>query len=124
LPTGRQNRKAKVSNYPTFRPPARKSGAESRGRLAQTLKSDRLRQPADVLESFFEVDPGSPLRVGLRVDVYIELAQRQNVLVIPLRAVSSSKASPRCESMLLPAYCPAKSSWAHRTASTSKSPKA
>jgi len=41
----------------------------------------------DVLESFVEVDPGSPLRVGLRVDVYIELAQRDNVLVIPLRAV-------------------------------------
>jgi HlyD family secretion protein len=41
----------------------------------------------DVLESFIELDPGSPLRVGLRVDVYIELGQRDNVLVIPLRAV-------------------------------------
>jgi HlyD family secretion protein len=41
----------------------------------------------DVLESFVGVDPGSPLRVGLRVDVYIELAQRDNVLVIPSRAV-------------------------------------
>jgi HlyD family secretion protein len=41
----------------------------------------------DVLESFVEVDPGSPLRVGLRVDVYIELARKDNVLVIPLRAV-------------------------------------
>ena len=41
----------------------------------------------DVLESFVEVDPGSPLRVGLRVDVYIELEHRENVLVIPVRAV-------------------------------------
>ncbi|HMD84727.1 MAG TPA: efflux RND transporter periplasmic adaptor subunit [Terriglobia bacterium] len=41
----------------------------------------------DVLESFVEVDPGSPLRVGLRVDVYIELARKDNVLVIPLHAV-------------------------------------
>jgi multidrug efflux pump subunit AcrA (membrane-fusion protein) len=41
----------------------------------------------DVLESFIEVDCGSPLRVGLRVDVYIELNRRDNVLVIPLRAV-------------------------------------
>ena len=42
---------------------------------------------SDVLESFVEVDRGSPLRVGLRVDVYIELARRDNVLVVPLRAV-------------------------------------
>jgi HlyD family secretion protein len=41
----------------------------------------------DVLESFVEVDPGSPLRVGLRVDVYVELERRENVLIIPLRAV-------------------------------------
>lgn len=41
----------------------------------------------DVLESFVEVDPGSPLRVGLRVDVYIELERRANVLIIPLPAV-------------------------------------
>jgi len=41
----------------------------------------------DVLESFVEVDPGSPLRVGLRVDVYIKLAERENVLVIPVRSV-------------------------------------
>jgi HlyD family secretion protein len=41
----------------------------------------------DVLETFVEVDPGTPLRVGLRVDVYVELARKDNVLVIPLRAV-------------------------------------
>jgi HlyD family secretion protein len=41
----------------------------------------------DVLESFVEVDPGTPLRVGLRVDVYMELARKDDVLVIPLRAV-------------------------------------
>jgi multidrug efflux pump subunit AcrA (membrane-fusion protein) len=41
----------------------------------------------DVLESFVEVDPGTPLRVGLRVDVYIELARKDDVLVIPLHAV-------------------------------------
>ena len=41
----------------------------------------------DVLESFVELDPGTPLRVGLRVDVYIELARKENVLVMPMRAV-------------------------------------
>jgi ABC exporter DevB family membrane fusion protein len=41
----------------------------------------------DVLESFVEVDPGTPLRVGLRVDVYIELARKDDVLVVPMRAV-------------------------------------
>jgi HlyD family secretion protein len=41
----------------------------------------------DVLESFVEVDPGSPLRVGLRVDVYVELERRASVLIIPLHAV-------------------------------------
>jgi HlyD family secretion protein len=41
----------------------------------------------DVLESFVEVDPGTPLRVGLRVDVYIEIVRKDHVLVIPLRAV-------------------------------------
>jgi len=41
----------------------------------------------DILESFVEVDPGTPLRVGLRVDVYIGLGRKENVLVIPLRAV-------------------------------------
>ncbi len=41
----------------------------------------------DVLESFVELDPGTPLRVGLRVDVYIELTRKDNVLVVPMRAV-------------------------------------
>jgi HlyD family secretion protein len=41
----------------------------------------------DILESFVELDPGTPLRTGLRVDVYIELARKDDVLVIPLRAV-------------------------------------
>jgi len=48
----------------------------------------------DVLESFVEVDPGSPLRVGLRVDVYITLAQRDNVLIIPVRAVNYQEGLP------------------------------
>jgi HlyD family secretion protein len=48
----------------------------------------------DVLESFVEVDPGTPLRVGLRVDVYIEMARRDNVLVIPLRAVEYQEGVP------------------------------
>jgi multidrug efflux pump subunit AcrA (membrane-fusion protein) len=48
----------------------------------------------DVLESFVEVDPGSPLRVGLRVDVYIELARKDDVLVIPLRAVEVQDGVP------------------------------
>jgi ABC exporter DevB family membrane fusion protein len=41
----------------------------------------------DVLETFVEVDPGTPLRVGLRVDVFIEIVRKDHVLVIPLRAV-------------------------------------
>jgi HlyD family secretion protein len=41
----------------------------------------------DVLESFVEVKPGSPLRVGLRVDLYFPLERKENVLVIPRRAV-------------------------------------
>ena len=41
----------------------------------------------DVLESFVELDPGSPLRVGLRVDVYVELVRKDKALVIPMRAV-------------------------------------
>jgi ABC exporter DevB family membrane fusion protein len=41
----------------------------------------------DVLESFVEVDPGSPLRVGLRVDVYVQLARKDNMLIVPLRAL-------------------------------------
>ena len=44
----------------------------------------------DVLESFVEVDPGSPLRVGLRVDVYVQLAKKENVLIVPLRGVELS----------------------------------
>ena len=48
----------------------------------------------DILETFVELDPGSPLRVGLRVDVYIELARKDNVLVIPLRAVETQDGVP------------------------------
>lgn len=48
----------------------------------------------DILETFVEVDPGSPLRVGLRVDVYVQLARKENVLVIPRRAVMSTDGVP------------------------------
>lgn len=41
----------------------------------------------DVLESLVEVDSGSPLRVGLRVDVYVQLARKDDVLIVPFRAV-------------------------------------
>lgn len=41
----------------------------------------------EVLETFVEVDPGSPLRVGLRVDVYVQLARKDNVVIVPRRAV-------------------------------------
>jgi multidrug efflux pump subunit AcrA (membrane-fusion protein) len=44
----------------------------------------------DILETFIEVDPGSPLRVGLRVDVYVQLARKNNVLIVPRRAVEFS----------------------------------
>jgi HlyD family secretion protein len=48
----------------------------------------------DVLESFVELDPGSPLKVGLRVDVYIQLAKKENVLIVPQRAVEFSDGGP------------------------------
>ncbi len=41
----------------------------------------------DILETFVELEPGSPLRVGLRVDVDVPLEHRENVLVVPRRAV-------------------------------------
>lgn len=41
----------------------------------------------DVLETFVEVEPGSPLPVGLRVDVYFPVLRKENVLVVPRRAV-------------------------------------
>ncbi len=41
----------------------------------------------EVLETFVEVDRGSPLRVGLRVDIYVQLARKDNVLFVPRRAV-------------------------------------
>ena len=44
----------------------------------------------DILETFIEVDPGSALRVGLRVDVYVQLARKDNVLIVPRRAVEFS----------------------------------
>jgi HlyD family secretion protein len=48
----------------------------------------------DILESFVEVDPGSPLRVGLRVDVYVQLARKENVLLVPRRAVMLTDGVP------------------------------
>ena len=48
----------------------------------------------DILESFVEMDPGSPLRVGLRVDVYIQLARKDDVLIIPRRAVEMADGVP------------------------------
>ncbi len=48
----------------------------------------------DVLETFVEVAPGSPLRVGLRVDVYVPLAHRENVLIVPRRAVEITSGAP------------------------------
>ncbi len=41
----------------------------------------------DILETFVELDPGSPLRVGLRVDVYVQLARKDGALIVPRRAV-------------------------------------
>jgi HlyD family secretion protein len=48
----------------------------------------------DILETFVEVDPGSPLRVGLRVDVYVQLARKENVLIVPRRAVMLTDGVP------------------------------
>jgi len=44
----------------------------------------------DILESFIELDSGTPLRVGLRVDVDVPLEHKENVLIIPRRAVQMS----------------------------------
>jgi len=44
----------------------------------------------DVLETFAELDPGSPLRIGLRVDVYVPMASRDHVLIVPHQAVEMS----------------------------------
>jgi multidrug efflux pump subunit AcrA (membrane-fusion protein) len=42
---------------------------------------------AEILETFVELEPGSPLRVGLRVDVNVPLERKENALIVPLRAV-------------------------------------
>lgn len=44
----------------------------------------------EVLESFIEVDRGAPLRIGLRVDIYIPLVSKENVLIVPRRAVEQT----------------------------------
>jgi HlyD family secretion protein len=59
------------------------------GKKKITTDNPTEKVDTDVLESFVEVDPGSPLRVGLRVDVYIQMVRRENVLIVPLRAVES-----------------------------------
>ncbi|MBI1983669.1 MAG: efflux RND transporter periplasmic adaptor subunit [Acidobacteria bacterium] len=41
----------------------------------------------EILETFVELEPGSPLRIGLRVDVDVPLERKENVLIVPLRAV-------------------------------------
>jgi len=55
----------------------------------KTIRTDNPMEKVDteVLESFVELDPGSPLRVGLRVDVYFPMEQKENVLVVPRRAM-------------------------------------
>jgi len=60
------------------------------GKKKITTDNPTEKVDTDVLESFVEVDPGSPLRVGLRVDVYIQMVRKENVLIVPLRAVESS----------------------------------
>lgn len=45
------------------------------------------KQDVEVLESFIELEPGAPVRIGLRVDVYMPLAKKENVLMVPRRAV-------------------------------------
>ena len=41
----------------------------------------------EILETFLELEPDAPLRVGLRVDLYIQLEYRNDALVVPIRAV-------------------------------------
>jgi HlyD family secretion protein len=61
------------------------SGGLGKKKIQTDNPTDKV--DTDVLESLVEADPGSPLRVGLRVDVYILLARRENVLIVPRRAV-------------------------------------
>ena len=68
------------------------SGGLGRKKIQTDNPTEKI--DTDVLESFIEVDPGSPLRVGLRVDVYITLAQEDDVLVVPVRAVELQEGLP------------------------------
>lgn len=55
----------------------------------KTIQTDNPLEKVDteILETFVELEPGSPLRVGLRVDVNVPLEWKENVLIVPLRAV-------------------------------------
>lgn len=64
------------------------SGGLGKKKITTDNPTDKV--DTDVLESFVEVDPGSPLRIGLRVDVYIQLAKKEKVLIVPQRAVEFS----------------------------------
>jgi len=64
------------------------SGGLGKKKIQTDNPSEKI--DTDILESFIEVDPGTPLRVGLRVDVYVQLARKDNVLIVPRRAVEFS----------------------------------
>ena len=68
------------------------SGGLGKKKIQTDNPTDKV--DTDVLESFVELDPGSPLRVGLRVDVYVQLAKKKNVLIVPQRAVEFNDGAP------------------------------
>ena len=45
----------------------------------------------EILETFLELEPDVPLRVGLRVDLHIQLKYKNQTLVVPIRAVVNEK---------------------------------
>jgi len=71
---------------------ARISGGLGKKKVQTDNPTEKI--DTDVLETFVEVDPGSPLRVGLRVDVYVQLARKENVLIVPRRAVMLTDGVP------------------------------
>ena len=48
----------------------------------------------EILETFLELEPETPLRIGLRVDVLIQLEYKKDVLVVPILAVDQLNGHP------------------------------
>ena len=49
----------------------------------------------EILETFLELEPDAPLRVGLRVDLHIQLEYKNDTLVVPIRAVVNEEGTSK-----------------------------